>query len=100
MKFKIDTGVDISVISHSTDNNLHVRPVKGIFRNSGGTLSCDGKFKTFTTNNGNSYLFDVYVIKDLDMESLLLIDFAQSMEIVIKVKEVENIFDQGGCIRK
>lgn len=53
VKFKINTGADISVINRSTDNNLcdgqPLRPKEGIFKNSGGILSCERKFKTSTT---------------------------------------------------
>lgn len=75
-----------------------LRPTKGIFSGSGGILLCQEKLKK-GTQKGNSYSFDVYVIKGLDMESMLLKDVAYSIGIIIKVKEVWSIFNQGGCIR-
>ena len=93
VKFKIDSGADVSVMSKSTYEKMPEAPVlkptahklKGV----NGVLKCEGTFTTCTKFQGKVYIFDVYVT---DSENNLLSRvMAEKMNLVkLNIQEVET----------
>jgi hypothetical protein len=71
VKFKIDSGADVSVMSLSTYENMYdgpaLRPTSHRLK---GVLKCKGTFSSNTEYRGKVYMFDIYVT---DSENNLLI---------------------------
>ena len=79
MTFKLDSGADVSVMSHSNYKELRPRPslktVKANLNSPGGPLNCRGQFIAKATVNGTVYHF----------------------RVIVGVNDVENLLSQGGC---
>ena len=73
MKFKIDSGADVSVMSLSTYENMYdapaLRPTSHRLKGVNGVLKCKGTFSSNTEYRRKVYMFDIYVT---DSENNLL----------------------------
>ncbi|CAB4036486.1 Retrovirus-related Pol poly from transposon opus, partial [Paramuricea clavata] len=73
MKFKIDSGADVSVMSLSSYENMYdapaLRPTSHRLKGVNGVLKCKGTFSSNTEYQGKVYMFDIYVT---DSENNLL----------------------------
>lgn len=94
MKFKIDTGADITVIPLTSYNQLSDRPP---LRNSdakligpGGHLECRGYFVADITHNSQKHSIEVYVANSPNISHLLGRNEASSMGLV---KRIETVVD-------
>ena len=91
--FKIDTGADINVISDKTYRKLNeipnLKPARGIYKSSGGTLTCKGKFTVKTIYKDKAYIFDIHVI-DNNTDNLLTRDTDYKMGLVTVVANVNE----------
>lgn len=67
MKFKIDTGADISIIPIKTYKNLRekpiLKPVNDSFTSPGRIVRCIGKFNTVTEEGKDKYYLEIYGIE-------------------------------------
>ena len=93
MKFKIDSGADVSVMSLSTYENMPevpvLRPTTHRLKGVNGVLKCKGTFLSYTKYQGKLYKFDIYVT---DSENNLLSrPMAEEMNLVkLNIQEVQG----------
>lgn len=97
--FKIDTGADVTVMSHASYVMLRPRPpLKAISANlnsPGGPLDCRGQFIASTEVKGTTYHFRVIVVAN-DVENLLSRGVASRMSLV---RKLDAITDGVGCLK-
>ena len=104
VKFKIDCGADVSVMTEKQYNHLKYRPklckdytpLKGV----GNKISCLGVFTTSTIYKGRQYTFDVYVVPGAD-NNLLSRPASRMMELIeLKIGEVDqSVFGECGMLK-
>ncbi len=74
VNFKVDSGADVSVINMATYRTLNPRPplqqTEDVLRNLKMRLSVAGKFAATSVHNGQTYVFDIYVIDGLSTNLL------------------------------
>ena len=93
MKFKIDSGADVSVMSLSTYENMYdapaLRPTSHRLKGVNGVLKCKGTFSSNTEYRGKIYMFDIYVT---DSENNLLSrTMAEKMNLIkMNIQEVQG----------
>ena len=93
VKFKIDSGADVSVMSLSTYENMPevpvLRPTTHRLKGVNGVLKCKGTFLSYTKYQGKLYKFDIYVT---DSENNLLSrPMAEEMNLVkLNIQEVQG----------
>ena len=96
--FKIDTGADVSIMSHDRYLKLKPRPdlkdVKTNLSSPGGPLACCGQFIAKTELNNEKFFFRILVVRDR-VENLLGRGVARDMQLVQRVQAVEEI----GCLK-
>ena len=96
--FKIDTGADVSIMSHDRYIRLKPRPelkqVKTTLSSPGGPVKCQGQFIAETQFNSKKFLFRILVVKD-HVENLLGHGVARDMHLIQRVQAVEEI----GCVK-
>ena len=96
--FKIDTGADVSIMSHDRYLKLKPRPdlkdVKTNVSSPGGPLACCGQFIAKTELNNEKFFFRIPVVRDR-VENLLGRGVARDMQLVQRVQAVEEI----GCLK-
>lgn len=106
VKFRIDTGADITVMSEHTYRCLPRRPVlkntKAVFTSPGGELSCKGKFLTDCERRGNKYSLWIYVMRGPYTTNLLGREMAMKMGLVRRVERLEayeDVFGDNGLLK-
>ena len=93
VKFKIDSGADVSVMSSSTYESMldapMLRPTSHRLKGVNGALKCRGIFSSNTKYQGQVYTFDMYVT---DSENNLLSrTMAEKMNLIkLNVQEVQE----------
>ena len=92
INFKIDTGADISVMSHTTFQTLPrcpvLQPAKVMLSTPGGKPQIRGEFTAVTTYKDKVYEFRVVVIESTRKISLLARDIAAAMGLVKRIEEL------------
>ena len=98
VEFKLDSGADVSVLSEDTYRNLRnpprLQPSKTVLKTYGGVADSIGKFHNITMRNGESYEFDVFVLKG-EGNNLLSRSVSSAMGL-IKRKEVSEVNELKG----
>ena len=103
IKFKIDTGGDISVMSVSTYEALPQRPKlkssNAMLSSPGGMLNCKGQFTAEISFKNKPYFIDIYVIEGVCVNNLLGRHAACQMGVVQRVEEsTANVFGDIGLM--
>ena len=103
VKFKIDTGADISVMSEQTFNQLKIRPklfsTKTVLTSPGGKLNVCGEFYAHTSYKGRRYKFRVVVVANRVGSNLLSRSAAVKMGLIKRIEEVHrNVFGTSGLL--
>ena len=103
IKFKIDTGADISVMSVSTYEALpqrpKLKPSNAVLSSPGGMLKCRGQFIVEISLMNKSYFIDMYVIEGVCVNNLLSCHAACQMGLVQCVEEsTANVFGNIGLM--
>lgn len=101
VKFKIDCGADVSVMTRSQYNKLATRPKlredRSTLRGVGGKLRSDGVFSTTVSLKDHQYNFDIHVVPESE-NNLLSRSVSQMMDLIeLKIGEVsEDVFGECG----
>lgn len=94
VKFKIDTGADISVISVQTYDALRTKPdlnlINTVLDCPGGKVRSIGQFKTSTHYKGSKYCFTVYVITGLQVNNLLSKNVSAALGLVQRIDNIAH----------
>ena len=105
VKFKIDSGADVSVMSKHTFSRLGVDlPLQSAgninLSSPGGNLSCIGCFVATCMHKGTEYKFEIFVI-DSPISNLLSRGVAESMGMIRRIHEIKNdsIFGELGKMK-
>ena len=103
LKFKIDTGADISVLSESTYHQLSqkppLQPCNISLMSPGGQVPSVGEFVANTKIGNEDYKFRVVVARQ-DCSSLLSRDVAEKMKLVARIQEVQDeVFGECGLMK-
>ena len=103
IKFKIDTGADISVMSVSTYEALPQRPKlkssNAMLSSPGGMLNCKGQFTAEISLKNKLYFIDIYVIEGVCVNNLLSRHAACQTGLVQRVEEsTANVFGDNGLM--
>ena len=104
VKFKIDTGADITVMSEATYRGLTLKPKlqpsKSTLYSPGGKIDCKGQFVAETTHKGTKYTFRVYVIGGTQTNDLLSRSAASKMKLIQQVEEInKGVFGNIGLLK-
>ena len=102
IKFKIDIGADISVMSVSTFEALPQRPklksLNAMLSSPGGMLNCKGQFTAEISLKNKLYFIDIYIIEGVCV-NLLSRHAACQMGLVQRVEEsTANVFGDIGLM--
>ena len=91
IKFKIDTGADISVMSVSTYEALpqrrKLKPSNAVLSSPGGMLKCRGQFTAEISLKNKPYFIDMYVTEGVCVNNLPSRHTACQMGLVQRAKE-------------
>lgn len=103
VRFKIDTGADISVISVLTYQALpqrpKLKPSSAALSSPGGMLSCKGQFTANISHKNKLYCLNIYVIEGDCINNLLSRHAACQMGLVERVEETTaNVFGDIGLM--
>ena len=103
IKFKIDTGADISVMSVSTYEALpqrpKLKPSNAVLSSPGGMLKCRGQFTAEISLKNKPYFIDMYVIEGVCVNNLLSRHAACQMGLVQRAEEsTANVFGDIGLM--
>ena len=103
VRFKIDTGADISVISVPTYQALpqrpKLKPSSAVLSSPGGMLSCKGQFTANISHKNKLYCLNIYVIEGGCINNLLSRHAACQMGLVQRVEEMTaNVFGDIGLM--
>ena len=103
VRFKIDTGANISVISVPTYQALHQRlklkPSSALQSSPGGTLSCKGQFTANVSHKNKLYCWNIYVIEGDCINNLLSRHAVCQIGLVQRVEETTaNVIGDVGLI--
>ena len=102
VKFKIDTGADITVINDETYQNMKrkpkLKPTKLILTSPGGKLSTRGQFNVKTLVKGERYIFKAIVVKNSRSSNLLSRNVAEKLGLIKRIEEVEDVFGSHGLL--
>ena len=102
VRFKIDTGTDITAMSESTYHSLphkpKLQPSRSILRGPGGQLDCKGQFIAETIHKGTKFSFRIYMIGGSQVNNLLSHSAASKMELVQTIEEVSQVFGDIGLL--
>jgi hypothetical protein len=100
VKFKIDTGADISLMDVAVYHNMKNKPVlspsSAKLMSPGGTVKTVGEFVANVTHKGKNYNFTVVVAHS--SSTLLGRSEAAKMGIVVRVDAAEQIFGSKGTM--
>ena len=98
VRFKIDTGADVSVMSEATWESLNrpkLKPTTVVLNSPGGRLTCLGEFNATAACKGKEYEFGVVVIEGRKEISLLAREAASKMGLVARIDEVLDQVGRG-----
>jgi hypothetical protein len=103
VRFKIDTGADISIMSEQTFRTLQRKPKlnksDAVLTSPGGRLTVRGEFYAQTNYKENHYKFKVIVVASRVGNNLLSRSVAAKMGLVTRVEEVHrNVFGSTGLL--
>ena len=103
VKFKLDTGADVSIMNEKTYNNMKNKPkLKDSnlrLTSPGGRLTIKGEFHATTTVKGNVYKFKVIVVRNRVGNNLLSRSAAQKMGLIKRIDEISrNVFGSTGLL--
>jgi transposase InsO family protein len=105
IRFKADSGADVTVITENTYKCLKRPPPLELVRNKlkslGGELSCIGKFKCETTLNEQKCTLTIYVVRG-GHGNLLSRNAAHKMQILsfnMNIAEIESAFGEVGLMK-
>ncbi|XP_024119315.1 uncharacterized protein LOC112140549 [Oryzias melastigma] len=102
VRFRIDTGADITVISENTYHNLPKRPsleeTKATFTSPGGKMVCKGRFHAECFRKGDKYTFWIYVMEGPFPTNLMGRKQAVEMGLVLRMDGLELSEDVFGDI--
>lgn len=103
VRFKIDTGADISVISVLTYQALpqrpKLKPSSAALSSPGGMLSCKGQFTANISHKNKLYCLNIYVIEGDCINNLLSRHAACQTGLVERVEETTaNVFGDIGLM--
>ena len=103
VRFKIDSGADVTVLTESSYNHLKPKPelksTNTSLSSPGGPLSCMGQFTAHAVIKGETYNFRVFVVKRIDMENLLSRSTAVEMGLIKRVDHIaEDLFADIGLL--
>ena len=103
IKFKIDTGADISVMSVSTYEALPQRPKlkssNAMLSSPGWMLNCKGQFTAEISLKNKPHSIDIYVIEGVCVNNLLSRHAACQMGLVQRIEESNaNVFGDIGLM--
>lgn len=105
--FKIDTGVDTTVMTEMTFNKLQQKPKliksRSTVYSPGGKVKCVGKFLATTTYKGQKYQYWITVINGQYASNLLGKTVAKHMGLVARVNAISsdltnNVFGEIGLL--
>ncbi len=103
MKFKIDTGADVTVIKEETFNSLgnKVELSKTLARydSPGGRINCLGQFETSTEYKDKKFKFTIHVMEGDTVNNLLSREQAVEMGLVKRIEQVSAAFSEQGMMR-
>ena len=94
-QFKIDTGADISIISRSQYDKLHLAPpltpTKAVLKSPGGVLKTVGQFKAQAKLQGrdNPVTLNIVVV-DSELDNLLSRSASIALNLIKRVESVEQ----------
>lgn len=95
IKFKLDTGADVSIISKVEYNQLNPKPklkqTKAKLNSPGGKLSCVGEFDAPTTFKGNDCVLRIFVIYS-STDNLLSRDAVTKLGLIQRVNSIKSVF--------
>lgn len=103
VKFRIDTGADVTVMNLKTFNAL--KPKRKLVKSSipldspGGALSIVGQFTASTLHKQRKYIFTVQVVRGATVSNLLGRDTAVEMGLVKRVEHVRATAGQEGTFK-
>ena len=93
VRFKIDTGADVSVVSSATWRTLGkptLKPTQVQLSSPGGKLRCLGEFTSNVKCKDRTYTESVVVIENSNQISLLAREAATRMGLVARLEEVQH----------
>ena len=93
VRFKIDTGADVSVVSSATWRTLGkptLKPTQVQLSSPGGKLHCLGEFTSNVKCKDRTYTESVVVIENSNQISLLAREAATRMGLVARLEEVQH----------
>lgn len=103
IKFKIDTGADISIIPEAVYHKIRPRPPlqhnNNILKSASGRLECKGTFTAKTTHNEREYQLKIYVANTTNC--LLSRSMAKTMGLIqLTIDEiVDEVADGTGILK-
>lgn len=97
IKFKIDTGADVSVISrkryHKLGLRLKLHQTNAVLRCPGGTMACKGQFVAIARIRDRPYALRIFVVES-NTENLLRRETASRMGLVKRLDKIERAFGE------
>ena len=91
VKFKVDTGADVTCITKTTFDQMKNKPKLRAVRNSltspGGKIQTEGQFLATVHRKGKSFEFRVVVLANAFGNNLLSRDVAEKMSLVKRLEE-------------
>jgi transposase InsO family protein len=101
VKFKIDSGADITLINQETFRKMQPRPnlqpSQRDVNSPGGIVSIDGRFQAQISQNGNTFKFYVYVGNVRN--NLLSRAVSTAMKLIQKGPGVEEVYGTAGLMK-
>jgi len=94
VKFKLDTGADVTVMSDKTYSQMKIRPrlhsTRLTLRSASGKLSVKGQFKARITWRGEEYTINVIVVTEPLRNNLLSRTVSRDLGLVRRVEELTD----------
>ena len=102
LRFKIDTGADVTMITKKTwlamKDKPRLEPTAVRLNSVGGQLKAFGQFMAVTKHRNTVYRFNVIVIEGEKMTNLLSRDVAADMGLVCRLEQVDTLGDDDARI--
>ena len=100
LRFKIDTGAGVTIITKKTwlamKDKPRLEPTAVRLNSVGGQLKAFGQFMAVTKHRNTVYRFNVIVIEGEKMTNLLSRDVASDMGLVCRLEQVDASDDDDG----
>jgi len=100
LRFKIDTGAGVTIITKKTwlamKDTPRLEPTAVRLNSVGGRLNAFGEFMAVTKHRNTVYRFNVIVIEGEKITNLLSGDVASDMGLVCRLKQVDASDDDDG----